>query len=84
VLKRALMYRNRSRPDMAEGCPERLSMEFILWIWNYSRRTRPEIVRMLESKLEGKTIVWLRSQSEVKGFLARQGAPGNSSTPPPR
>jgi adenylate kinase family enzyme len=71
VLKRAMMYRNRSRPDMAEGCPEMLSPEFILWIWNYRRETRPQIVRMLESNPEEKKIVWLRSPSEVKRFLAQ-------------
>lgn len=70
VLKRALMYRKRSRPDMAEGCAERLTLEFILWIWNYPRRTRPKIIRMIKSKSEEKRIVWLRSQSDVKSFLA--------------
>ena len=70
VLKRAIRYRQNRRPDMAEGCPERLTFEFILWIWNYPRRTRPKIVRMLESHSE-KKIVWLRSQSDVERFLAR-------------
>ncbi|HKY26918.1 MAG TPA: DNA topology modulation protein [Pyrinomonadaceae bacterium] len=69
VIKRAIMYRRNSRPDMAEGCPERLTLEFILWIWNYPRRTRPKIVRMLESHSD-KKIVWLRSQSDVERFLA--------------
>jgi adenylate kinase family enzyme len=72
VLKRAMMYRNKSRPDMAEGCREKLSLEFILWIWNYPRRTKPKIVNMLESNAEGKNIIRLRSQSEVKRFLMMQ------------
>ncbi|HUQ34602.1 MAG TPA: DNA topology modulation protein [Pyrinomonadaceae bacterium] len=73
VLKRALMYRKKSRPDMAEGCPEKLSGEFILWIWNYPSRTRPKVLSMLESNPEEKKIVRLRSPSDVKRFLARQG-----------
>jgi adenylate kinase family enzyme len=81
VLKRAIMYRGQSRPDMAEGCHERLTLEFILWIWNYPRRTRPKIVRMIESHAGGKRIVWLRSQSDVKNFLATRGASNNSSDP---
>jgi adenylate kinase family enzyme len=81
VLKRVLRYRNQSRPDMAEGCPERLTLEFILWIWNYSRRTRPKIVSMLDSHAQEKRIVWLRSQSDVERFLAIQGPPNNSSNP---
>jgi adenylate kinase family enzyme len=73
VLKRALIYRKKSRPDMTRGCPERLRLEFILWIWNYRRRTRPKIIRMLESAPREKRIVWLRTRSEVKRFLATQG-----------
>jgi adenylate kinase family enzyme len=72
VLKRAIMYRRQSRPDMAEGCHEKLNLKFMLWIWNYSSRTRPKIVHMIESSVEGKRIVWLRSPSEVERFLAGQ------------
>ena len=81
VLKRAMMYRKRSRPDMTEGCRERLRFKFILWIWNYPRRTRPKIVRMIESNPGEKQIVWLRSQSDVNRFLAMQGTPTNSFNP---
>lgn len=70
VLKRALMYRRKIRPDMAEGCPERLTLEFILWIWNYPRRTRLKVVRMLEANQGEKRIVWLRSEDAVESFLA--------------
>lgn len=84
VLKRAIMYRHKSGPDMAEGCRERLTLEFILWIWNYPSRTRPKIVRLLESNLEEKRVVWLRSQSDVKRFLAMQATPDDTFNPTPR
>jgi adenylate kinase family enzyme len=71
VLKRAMMYRNHSRPDMADGCKEKLSLEFMLWIWNYSRRTRPKVVRMLESIPE-KKVIWLQTQTDINGFLDTQ------------
>ncbi|HKS26659.1 MAG TPA: DNA topology modulation protein [Pyrinomonadaceae bacterium] len=70
VIKRALMYRKTSRPDVAEGCQEKLNLEFLLWIWNYPRRSRPKIVRMLEARQGEKRIVWLRSPAEVESFLA--------------
>jgi adenylate kinase family enzyme len=70
VFKRALMYRGRSRPDMAEGCDERLTLEFVLWIWNYRRRSRPKVLRLLESHRGEKEVVWLKSQRDVKRFLA--------------
>lgn len=71
VLKRAIMYRNKRRPYIAEGCPERLSLEFILWIWNYPGQTRPKIVRMFESNHDQKKIIWLRSQRDIESFLEK-------------
>jgi len=72
IVKRRLLYRKQVRPDMAEGCREKLDFEFISWIWNYSRRTRPKIVRLLEEHSSSKQVVWLRSDAEVERFLASQ------------
>jgi adenylate kinase family enzyme len=77
VLKRAVIYRKRSRPDMALGCAERLDPEFIRWVWNYSKRTRPKVVARLAAHEAGKKIITLRSRYEVEEYLA-QIAPNNS------
>lgn len=69
VAKRRLLYRNRSRPDMAEGCTEKLDREFISWVWNYSRTSRPRVVKLLEEHKGSKEIVWLRSSVDVERFL---------------
>ncbi len=39
VLKRWLRFRGQSRPDMTEGCPDAVSLEFLLWIWRYPGRS---------------------------------------------
>ena len=78
VTKRRLRYRNRSRPDMAEGCTEKLDLEFIDWVWNYSRRSRPKVARLLNEQSASKQVVWLRSNTEVERFLhdvSLRGAP---------
>ena len=69
ITKRRLSYRNRSRPDMAEGCAEKLDQEFISWVWNYSRRSRPKVVKLLNENSETKRVVWLRSNAGVERFL---------------
>jgi adenylate kinase family enzyme len=69
VVKRSIQYRNRNRPDMAEGCQERFNLNFILWVWNYKKRTRPKIVKLIEEN-PGKRIIWLQSNAEVERFLA--------------
>ncbi|MEE1878430.1 topology modulation protein [Altererythrobacter litoralis] len=44
VLKRILTWRGRARPDMPEGCPERLDLSFLLYVarWNHGPRRRLE------------------------------------------
>jgi len=69
IISRVLRYRDGTRPDMAEGCRERLDLEFISWVWNYPRRSRPKVVKLLAEHSEGKKIIWLRSRAEVERFL---------------
>lgn len=69
VLKRRIAYCNRSRPDLAEGCPERLDWEFLKWVWGYPKRTRPGTIELLEKFSESKEVIWLRSQSVLDRFL---------------
>lgn len=69
ITKRRLLYGGRSRPDMAEGCPEQLSWGFIRWVWSYSRESRPIVVKLLREHSETKKIVWLRSRKDVRRFL---------------
>jgi hypothetical protein len=54
---------------MAEGCNEKLDLDFILWVWNYSHRSRPKVIKLLSEQAEGKQVVWLRSPREVRKFL---------------
>ena len=37
VLRRWWCYRGTNRPDMTEGCPERLDPEFVLYVLNFRR-----------------------------------------------
>ncbi len=71
VLKRNLVYRNKSRPDVAEGCYEMFDLEFYRWIWNFKRRQRlRDKVRL--RRLQGeKEIVVLKNHKEIDRFLER-------------
>jgi adenylate kinase family enzyme len=73
VLKRRVQFRGRARPDMAQGCNERLSWEFLFWIWNYPKQRLPGILERLSLLDGGKRVVILKSASEVNRFL--QGLP---------
>lgn len=73
VVRRVFRMRGRTRPDMAEGCPERLSAQpaFMSYIW----RTRVSGLATM-AKLEAIApptceVVRLRSDNEVSAFLGR-------------
>ena len=68
--KRWLLYRKRRRPDMAAGCDERFSLEFMRWVWDYPRRSRPKVIARLREHAQSKRVIRLRSQAEVEKFLA--------------
>lgn len=69
VFKRWLIYRNTNRPDMTEGCNEKIDLEFLGWVWNFQKTTKPKIEERLK-QFEGKrTIIRLKSPKEVENFL---------------
>lgn len=70
IVKRQRRYRRGGRPDIAEGCLEKLDYEFVSWVWNYSRRSRPRIIELIRKNAAGKRVVWLRSNAEVEKFLS--------------
>ncbi|MCK0470416.1 DNA topology modulation protein [Halalkalibacter sp. APA_J-10(15)] len=67
--KRMIQYRNKIRPDMGEGCEERIDLNFLKWIWNYPKTKRPDILIKLEQLSEDKQIIILKSPNEVQRFL---------------
>jgi adenylate kinase family enzyme len=69
VVRRALRYRGRTRPDMAPGCPERLGPAFLRWVWEYPRRRRPAVLRRLAALRADQRAVVLRSAAAVERFV---------------
>ena len=63
------LYRQQTKPDMADGCPEKLDLEFITWVMGYSSKTRPKVLKLIDENELTKQIVWLRSRKEVTKFL---------------
>jgi adenylate kinase family enzyme len=81
VLKRMLTNLGKSRPDMPENCPERFDPEFLWWVASYRAKCLPSILSELrDAERLGKTVVILRSRSEMKRFLS--GLPHNHSLKP--
>ena len=69
VLKRYVMYRNRTREDMGEGCPERLNWEFLVFLWRYPAEGIPKVMALLDAHPD-KQVHILHSPREIDEFLA--------------
>jgi len=72
ILKRVALYRNGSRPDMADGCEEKFDWEFVKWTWNYPTRSKPKVEALLKSFKDEKTIIRLKSKKEIENFFANE------------
>ena len=70
VLKRVLTTYGTVRPDMGEGCPERIDFEFLKWVWNYNKDKRERNYRLLNEAEHAETIV-LKNHRAVRKFLAQ-------------
>lgn len=68
VLKRVLTTYGKVRPDMGEGCPERIDFEFLKWVWNFNKNKREQYYRMLNDA-EGVETIVLKNRRMVKRFL---------------
>ena len=48
AMRRAVTGYGRVRSDMGEGCPERIDLEFLRYIWTFNVKERPRVVASLE------------------------------------
>lgn len=69
AVKRTLMYRGKTRPDLTAGCPERFELQFLKWIWNFRKKQRPALLNRLTALSGQKTVIILRSPKEAEHFL---------------
>ena len=68
VVRRYLQNKGQIRPDMAEGCPEKIDWEFLHWIWTYNRKHRKKFLEMLGHMPEEKVVI-LKNRKAVNQYL---------------
>ncbi|MFZ5828343.1 MAG: DNA topology modulation protein [Bacillota bacterium] len=68
AVRRLVQYRRSGRPDMAEGCEERLSWEFLRYIWAFPKQQRPRVRELLGEVGPPKRVIHLQRVREVEEF----------------
>lgn len=69
--KRYFSFRGKQRPDMADGCNEKMDLEFIWWLlWEGRTRKKREKFQHVLNAYPEKTVV-LKNQKETDRFLEK-------------
>ncbi|ATQ42182.1 AAA family ATPase [Caulobacter mirabilis] len=70
AIKRWLTWRGRTRPDLADGCPEALDLAFYRYIWNFERDVAPRTRAKIEAFGAHASLIVLTSDAETERFLS--------------
>jgi adenylate kinase family enzyme len=79
VISRWLRFRGKTRPEMAENCPERLTLEFLSYIWRFEKTESPEIEQKLADYGPEVPVFIVRSHADTRSlqdFLTSQKSAG--------
>jgi adenylate kinase family enzyme len=73
VLRRSLF--RRERPDLPQGCQEKLDWQLISYVWRYRKLGGPRVEAGLLLHAAEVPVIRLRSEREITDFLARWPRP---------
>lgn len=73
VFRRWWKFRGRSRPEMAPGCPEKIDLQFLRYIWDFERVHAPQISAMIALHGAHIPVLVLKSYREGDALLALLG-----------
>ena len=71
ALRRAAAGYGRTRPDLGEGCPERIDLEFLRYIWAFNGEERGRVQSALARHGGHVEAVVIRRDGDAADFLAR-------------
>ena len=74
ILRRWVANLGRTRPEMAPGCPEKIDLEFLRYVWTWNREVRPRVLADIQNHASGKPVVMLKSHREMDEFSWLVGA----------
>jgi len=74
VLGRWMRNRGGTRPEMAPGCPEKLDVDFLRFVWTWDKIYGPRVLSGLETHAGNTPILVLKSRGEMRQLLQLAGA----------
>jgi adenylate kinase family enzyme len=69
ILKRIAGSYGQVRPEMAEGCPEKIDLEFFRYVWTYRARQRPKLLKFFEGLRPDQALVCFTERAQADRYL---------------
>jgi len=69
ILMRIIGSYGRTRPDLANDCPEHFDWQFLQYAWDFPKTERPKIEKLLVTLERSQTVIRLTRPHEVRQFL---------------
>jgi adenylate kinase family enzyme len=70
VLSRWLKHRGTVRPEMAEGCPEKIDWEFLKYVWNFEAKEVPQFQEQFEQARDDLAVIVVTSRRQSAELLS--------------
>ena len=69
IMKRIAGSYGRVRPEMAEGCPEKIDFEFFRYVWTYRRQQRPKLLDYFQGLRADQSLVCFTDRTQANDYL---------------
>ncbi len=69
VARRFVLGYGKVRPEMADGCPERIDLPFLLYVWRFRRDQRPKLMDYLSGLRPDQTLTPFHSRAQARAVL---------------
>ena len=70
ILTRVAKSYGQVRPEMAEGCPEKIDLEFFHYVWTFRERIRPKLLAYFEGLRPDQTFITFTSRAQADRYLS--------------
>ncbi|MGY3445449.1 MULTISPECIES: P-loop NTPase family protein [unclassified Bradyrhizobium] len=57
------------RPEMAEGCPEKIDLEFFRYVWTYRQQQRPKLLEYFKELRPDQALVCFTDRAQADHYL---------------
>jgi adenylate kinase family enzyme len=80
VFRRIAGSYGQVRPEMAEGCPEKIDFRFFHYVWTFPEQQRPRLLKYFEGLRSDQSLICFTGRSQADRYLKSQAvAPGLAS-----